>query len=155
MPSNAAPAEQEEQVEEVPAANPAEMTDKERQRHIEEYEENVMEHIPTLKEETKLGQMTEFCRISHTSNPKFQPKGDEQRAMQEQLLRFCKEACDSYEANGLFNQDEAKAVVYAFIAAANNNLYPTEESEGFFWSRCSWFTGRITQRLQSFRSRQP
>ena len=109
-----------------------EMTEEERQLHLEEYERNVMEHIPSLKEEYLLGEMADFCRISHTANPKFQPKGDKQREMQQQLLRFCKEACDAYDVNGLFNQEQAQAVAYAFITAANNNLYPTEESEAFF-----------------------
>ena len=121
------------QVEEVPEPAPQqeEMTEEQRKLALQTYKEE-HEKVLTLQEECHLGKVTDFCRLSDLHNPRFKAQSPSHQAQQEKLVQFCEAACQAYHANGLFDKEQAEAVVYAFITAANNNLYPTEESEAFF-----------------------
>lgn len=109
-----------------------EISEEQRQEMIENYQRDVMERVPTLQEECHLGKVSDFCRISDLHNPKFKAAGERERLQQQQLVQFAAEAIDNFYDNGRFDMDGAKAIVYAFITAANNNLYPTHETEAFF-----------------------
>ena len=116
------------------------MTEAERQQALESYQRDVMERVPTLQEECHLGKVTDFCRISDLESKQFRAAGERERLQQKQLVDFCSAAVsdflhgqrDQSATFHTFTVDGAKAVVYAFITAANNNLYPTEDSEAFF-----------------------
>lgn len=116
------------------------MTEAERQQALESYQRDVMERVPSLQEECYLGKVTDFCRISDPESKQFRAAGERERLQQKQLVDFCSAAVrdflhgqrDESATFHTFTVDGAKAVVYAFITAANNNLYPTEDSEAFF-----------------------
>lgn len=107
-------------------------TEEEKARMLEAYQRDVMERVPTLQEECHLGKVSDFCRISDFHNSKFQAAGERERLQQHQLVQFAAAAVDSFYLKGQMDHDGAQAMVYSFITSVNNNLYPTEETQGFF-----------------------
>lgn len=128
------PAPGEDETNQVPETKEQvreDMTEEQRKQALQTYQEE-HERALTLQEECHLGKVTDFCRLSDLHNPQFKAQSPSHQAQQEQLVRYCAAACKAFDANGIFNKEQAQAVIYAFITAANNNLYPTPESEAFF-----------------------